>query len=85
MEDNTTIEETTTNTYTNHNGEKIEVSKLQSTHLFNALAKKIDSVFKAKNKEEAYEIMKEVRALKEETFKRVNIFIENLGDDEDGE
>ncbi len=85
MEENTTVEETTTNTYTNHSGESIKVDTLETTHLTNALSKKMREVFEAKTKEEAYEMMKEVRALKEEAYKRINIFIEELGDNEDGE
>ena len=37
-------------TYTNHSGEKIEVSSLHPTHLFNALNKKMNEVFTTKNK-----------------------------------
>lgn len=83
--DNLITKEEKDNIYTNHNGEKIDISTLHSTHLLNALSKKMREVFEVKTKEEAYEMMKEVRALKEEAYKRINIFIEELGDNEDGE
>lgn len=77
------MEEKTT-TYTNHSGEKIDVSTLHPTHLWNALAKKMESVFNAKTKDEAYQIINEINALKEEAFKRINTYVESLSDN-DGE
>lgn len=72
------------NTYTNHNGEQIDVSTMETTHITNAMAKKMRDVFTAKNKDEAFKMIEEVNNLKEETFKRINTFIETLGDN-DGE
>jgi hypothetical protein len=40
----------------------------------------MESVFNAKTKEEAYEIINEVNALKEEAFKRINTYVESLSD-----
>ena len=71
-------------TYTNHNGEIIDVSTMETTHITNAMAKKMRDVFSAKNKDEAFKMIEEVNNLKEETFKRINTFIETLGDS-DGE
>lgn len=76
MEENTT--------YTNHSGEVIQVNSLETTHATNALAKKMREVFEAKTKEDAYKIINEINSLKEEIFKRINKYIETLGD-EDGE
>lgn len=67
-------------TYTNHNGEVIQVNTLETTHATNALAKKMREVFEAKTKEEAYQKINEINSLKEEIFKRINQFIETLGD-----
>ena len=68
-------------TYTNHNGEIIDVSTMETTHITNAMAKKMRDVFNAKNKDEAFKTIEEVNNLKEETFKRINTFIETLGED----
>ena len=72
MEENTT--------YTNHNGEVIQVNTLETTHATNALAKKMREVFEAKTKEEAYKKINEINSLKEEIFKRINKYIETLGE-----
>ena len=68
-------------TYTNHSGEVIQVNTLETTHATNALAKKMREVFEAKTKEEAYQKINEINSLKEEIFKRINQYIETLGDD----
>jgi hypothetical protein len=84
MEENIeNTEEVVENTYTNHSGESIKVDTLETTHLTNAMAKKMREVFEATTKDEAYSKMKEVRALKEEAFKRINVFIEGLGDEDE--
>lgn len=77
------MEEKTT-TYTNHSGEVIQVNTLETTHLTNALAKKMREVFEAENKDVAYKMINEINALKEEVYKRINEFVEKLGDN-DGE
>lgn len=73
-----------TKTYTNHSGEVIQVNTLETTHLTNALAKKMREVFEAENKDVAYKMINEINALKEEVYKRINEFVEKLGDT-DGE
>ena len=70
------------NTYTNHSGEQINVETMETTHLTNALAKKMRDVFSATNKDEAFKMIEEINGLKEETFKRINTFIETLGDND---
>lgn len=70
--------------YTNHSGETLQISSMETTHLTNAMAKKMREVFEAKTKEEAFKMIDEINSLKEEIFKRINIFVETLGD-EDGE
>ena len=78
-------ENTNNNVYTNHSGESIKVDTLETTHLTNALAKKMREVFEAKTPEEADKVIKEIQNLKEEAFKRINIYTETLGEQEDGE
>lgn len=72
--------EETNNTYTNHSGEKIQVNTLETTHLTNALAKKMREVFEADNKDKAYQMINEINSLKEEIYKRINTYVETLGD-----
>lgn len=69
-------------TYTNHNGEIIDISTMETTHITNAMAKKMRDVFSAKSKDEAFKMIEEINGLKEETFKRINTFIETLGDND---
>ena len=71
-------------TYTNHSGEILQVNTMETTHLTNAMAKKMREVFEAKTKDEAYKVINEINNLKEEIFKRINQFIETLGDINDG-
>ena len=73
------------NTYTNHSGEILQVSTMETTHLTNAMAKKMREVFEAKTKDEAFKNINEVNNLKEEIFRRINQFVETLGDTNDGE
>lgn len=68
--------------YVNSSGETIEISTLETTHLKNAMAKKMEGLFYSKNKSDFSKKLKEVNDLKEEYFKRVNKFYDTL---EDGE
>lgn len=68
-------------TYTSSNGETMSIDTMETTHLTNAMAKKMREVFNASTKEQAYETINIVNDLKEEAFKRINTFIETLGDD----
>lgn len=69
------------NIYINSKGEKLEMDKMNTEHILNAMTKKMRDVFSAKNKDEAFKMIEEVNNLKEETFKRINTFIETLGED----
>ena len=66
--------------YTNSDGISIDVTTLHSTHLINALAKKMNEIYTVKNKSEFNKVLMEINALKEEYYKRLNIFAEKLGE-----
>lgn len=68
--------------YTNSAGEQVEISTLETTHLKNAMAKKMEGLFSSENKSDFSKKLKEVNDLKEEYFKRINKFYDTL---EDGE
>ena len=66
--------------YVRENGEKIELSTMNTTHLKNAMAKKMEELFSTENKDDFSQKLNEVNDLKEEYFKRLNQFYETLGD-----
>lgn len=66
--------------YVRENGEKIELSTMNTTHLKNAMAKKMEELFSSENKDDFSRKLNEVNDLKEEYFKRLNQFYETLGD-----
>ncbi len=67
--------------YTNSDGISIDVTTLHSTHLINALAKKMNEIYTVKNKSEFNKVLMEINALKEEYYKRLNVFYaEKLGE-----
>jgi len=66
--------------YTNSEGISVDVTTLHSTHLINALAKKMNEIYNCTNRTEFNKMLMEINALKEEYYKRLNIFAEKLGD-----
>ena len=66
--------------YTNSKGEKVDVSTLETTHLKNAMAKKMQDLFSSENKDDFSKKLEEVNNLKDEYYKRLNQFYEKLGD-----
>lgn len=68
--------------YTNSAGESVEISTLETTHLKNAMAKKMEGLFSSTDKSDFAKRLKEVNDLKDEYYARVNKFYETL---EDGE
>lgn len=66
--------------YTNSNGEQIKVETLETTHLINALSKKYRDIFNATTYEEIIQMTHEIDTLKEEYYKRLNKFVEKLGE-----
>lgn len=70
--------------YTNSEGISVDVTTLETTHLINALGKKMREIYNVKNHVEYEKMLMEINALKEEYYKRLNLFAEKLGE-EDGE
>lgn len=66
--------------YTNTAGESVEISTLETTHLKNALAKKMEGLFSSQNKDDFSKKLQEVNDLKDEYYSRVNKFYETLED-----
>ena len=66
--------------YTNSKGEKVDVSTLETTHLKNAMAKKMEDLFSTTTKNEFADKLKEVNNLKDEYHKRLNEYYDKLGD-----
>ena len=66
--------------YINSAGEKVEIKTLETTHLKNALAKKMEGLFSSQNKDDFSKKLQEVNDLKDEYYARVNTFYETLGD-----
>lgn len=66
--------------YTNSNGEKIDISSLETTHLLNALNKKQREIFNSTTKDDVSKELQEIKDLKEEYHKRFNEWYDKLGD-----
>lgn len=66
--------------YTNTAGESVEIATLETTHLKNALAKKMEGLFSSQNKDDFSKKLQEVNDLKDEYYSRVNKFYETLED-----
>lgn len=67
--------------YKRSNGELVEISTMETTHLINSLAKKQREIFDSPNKKVCSEQLKTINDLKEEYYKRFNIYFETLGDE----
>ena len=65
--------------YTNSNGEKIDISSLETTHLLNALNKKQREIFNSTTKDDVSKELQEIKDLKEEYHKRFNEWYDKLG------
>lgn len=64
--------------YVNSAGETIEIATLETTHLKNALAKKMEGLFSSQNKNDFSKKLKEVNELKDEYYARLNKFYDTL-------
>ena len=62
--------------YTNSEGISVDVTTLETTHLINALGKKMREIFNSTNRQEYTSMLMQINALKEEYFKRLNKFTE---------
>jgi len=66
--------------YTRSNGEKVDISTMETTHIKNSMAKKMEEMFNSKSKTEFSNKLKEVNDLKEEYYSRLNKFYDTLED-----
>ena len=66
--------------YTNSEGISVDVSTLETTHLINALGKKMREIYNCTDKWQFSRVLMEINALKEEYYKRLNKFSEGLQD-----
>ena len=66
--------------YTRSNGEQIPMKDVEFTHLSNGLAKKYREIFESTNKDEFSKKLEEINAIKEEIYKRINKFNDELGE-----
>ena len=66
--------------YTRSNGEKVDISTMETTHIKNALAKQMEGLFSSESKSDFSKKLEEVNNLKDEYYKRVNKFYDTLGD-----
>lgn len=66
--------------YTNSAGERVDISTLETTHLKNAMAKKMEGLFSSENKTDFSKRLQEVNDLKNEYYARLNKFYDTLGD-----
>lgn len=64
--------------YVRSNGEKVDLSTMETTHVKNAMAKKMEELFSSTNKDDFSKKLAEVNDLKNEYFARVNKFYETL-------
>lgn len=67
--------------YTRSNGEKVEISTMETTHLTNSLAKKYRELFESTNKDDYSKRLGEINDLKEDLYRRFNEFHDTLGDE----
>ena len=66
--------------YKRSNGEMVDISTMETTHLINSLSKAQREIFESQNKEECSQKLKTINDLKEEYHKRFNTYYENLKD-----
>lgn len=66
--------------YTRSNGEKVKISEMNTEHILNALGKSYRDIFTSQNKDELSEKLKSINNLKEEVYKRINKFNDELGE-----
>lgn len=65
--------------YTSSDGTKMEMGKVETTHLSNGYAKKYRDIFTVEDKDEFAKRTQELKDIQEEMYKRLNIFYETLG------
>lgn len=64
--------------YTRSNGEKVDISTMETTHIKNSMAKKMEELFSSTDKNDFSKKLKEVNDLKDEYYARLNKFYDTL-------
>ena len=67
--------------YKRSNGEMVEITTMETTHLINSLSKKYRELFESESKSDFSNRLKEINDLKEDLYRRFNEFNEGLGED----
>lgn len=65
--------------YTRSTGEKVKISEMETTHLTNSLSKAYRDIFSSANDDEFNAKLNLINDLKEEIYKRINVFHEGIG------
>ena len=64
--------------YIRNNGEKVFIKDMNTEHLVNSLAKKYRELFESTNKDDYSRRLAEINDLKEDLYKRFNVFYETM-------
>ena len=64
--------------YKRSNGELVKISTMETTHIKNSMAKKMEELFSSTSKEDFSRRLKEVNDLKDEYYSRINKFYDTL-------
>ena len=67
--------------YVRSNGEKVDISTMNTEHILNALGKKQREIFNCTDKEQASKMIQEINDLKEGYYSKLNDWYDKLGDD----
>ena len=66
--------------YRRSNNELVDISTMETTHLKNAMAKKMEELFSSTSKQDFSKRLQEVNDLKDEYYARINKFYDTLGE-----
>jgi len=72
------MENKTKKYYTRSNGEKVDISTMNTEHILNALGKKQREIFNCTNKEQASKMIQEINDLKEGYYSKLNNWYDTL-------
>lgn len=64
--------------YTSSSGERKKISEMNTEYIINALAKKMREIYDSPNFAVYLQQSEEMEALKQEYYKRLNLFVETL-------
>lgn len=64
--------------YIRSNGEKVDISTMNTEHILNALGKKQREIFNCTDKEQASKMIQEINDLKEGYYSKLNVWYDTL-------